>query len=110
MAKRKPDLLQGTLNLLILKTLQRRAMHGWGIAKQIQATSNDVLQVNQGSLYPALQRLQEDGLIRSSLGETPTGRSVKIYRLTAKGRKRLQHDTKGWYVMSTAINDVLRAV
>ena len=109
-SKRRSDLLQGTLGLLILRTLAREEMHGWGIAKRIQQTSKDVLTVNQGSLYPALQRLQEDGLIRFRLGETPSGRAVKRYRLTAKGKRQLAEETKSWVTMSTAVNDVLQAI
>ena len=110
MARRKPDLLQGTLNLLILRTLAREELHGWGIARRIQEASKDVLTVNQGSLYPALQRLQEDGHIRSRLGETESGRAVKVYRLTAQGRRQLESEAESWRIASAAVNDVLLTV
>jgi len=110
MAKRKNDLLQGTLGLLILKTLSLQDMHGWGIAKRIQQTSNDVLQVNQGSLYPALQKLVEDGLIRSHRGTAPSGRRVKVYSLSKKGRQRLEVEAESWRVVSAAVNEVLQAI
>ncbi len=110
MARRKPDLLQGTLTLLILQTLAREELHGWGIAKRIQEASKDVLTVNQGSLYPALQRLQEDGQIRSRLGETESGRAVKVYRLTSSGRRRLDVEAENWRLTSAAVNDVLQAI
>ena len=110
MAKGKSDLLQGTLNLLILKTLSLQDMHGWGIAKRIQQMSADVLRVNQGSLYPALQRLVEEGLIRSHVGAAPSGRSVKVYSLSIKGRRQLERDTASWRLTSHAVNEVLQAV
>ena len=109
MAKNSNDLLQGTLDLLILKTLILEPLHGWGIAKRIQQLSRDVLTVQQGSLYPALYRLQDRGLIRSRRGESEEGRPVKIYRLTAKGRRQLAADTASWQSLSTAVNHVLQA-
>ena len=109
MAKAPKDLLQGTLDLLILKTLLLEPMHGWGIAKRIQQLSEDVLTIQQGSLYPALYRLQDRGWIRSRQGKSEEGRAVKIYRLTAKGRRQLESETASWELMSTAVNQVLQA-
>ena len=109
MAKTHNDLLQGTLDLLILRTLRLEPMHGWGIAKRIQQLSRDVLTVQQGSLYPALYRLQDRGLIRSRKGESEEGRPVRIYRLTAKGRRRLESETASWQQLSAAVNHVLQA-
>lgn len=109
MAKTQKDLLQGTLDLLILKTLLLEPMHGWGIAKRIQQLSRDVLSVQQGSLYPALYRLQDRGLIRSRKGESDEGRPVKIYRLTAKGRRQLESEMASWQQVSMAVNHVLQA-
>ncbi|MEM7585597.1 MAG: PadR family transcriptional regulator [Acidobacteriota bacterium] len=109
MAKSQKDLLQGTLDLLILKTLRLEPMHGWGISKRIQQLSDDVLTVQQGSLYPALYRLQDRGWIRSRKGESEEGRPVKIYRLTAKGRRQLEAETASWQRVSMAVNRVLQA-
>src|SRR5918999_3667384 len=92
----KADLLQGTLDLLILKTLEPGAMHGWGISQRIQAVSEDVLQVNQGSLYPALNRLEQQGLIASEWGASENNRQAKYYQLTRAGRKQLDEETKNW--------------
>src|SRR5918999_5756265 len=92
----KADLLQGTLDLLILKTLEPGAMHGWGISLRIQAVSNEVLQVNQGSLYPALHRLEQQGLISSEWGASENNRQAKYYQLTRTGRKQLTEETKNW--------------
>lgn len=105
----KADLLQGTLDLLILKTLALEPMHGWGIAKRIQQLSKEVLTVQQGSLYPALYRLQDRGLIRSRKGESDEGRPVRIYRLTVKGRRRLDDGARSWRRMSAAVDHVLQA-
>ena len=96
MAKPKSDLLQGTLDLLILKTLDTGSMHGWGIAQRIQQVSEEVLQVNQGSLYPALHRLEEQGLIRAEWGASENNRQAKYYELTASGRKHLAAETESW--------------
>ncbi len=109
MARAPKDLLQGTLDLLILKTLRLDPMHGWGIAKRIQQLSGDVLTIQQGSLYPALYRLQDRGWILSKRGESEEGRAVKIYRLTAKGRRQLESETASWELMSMAVNQVLQA-
>ena len=103
------DLLQGTLDLLIMKTLGLQPLHGWGISRRIQQLSSDVLQVQQGSLYPALYRLQEKGLLRSEWGQSDEGRQVKIYRLTDAGARRLEEETDGWRQASAAVNAVLAA-
>ncbi|HWA93348.1 MAG TPA: PadR family transcriptional regulator [Terracidiphilus sp.] len=98
------DLVQGTLDLLILKTLLPESMHGWAIAKRIQQLSGDVLQVQQGSLYPALHRLEQQGWIRAKWQESETGRQAKFYALTAAGRKQLETETANWNRLSAAIN------
>ena len=101
------DLVQGTLDLLILKTLSLNPMHGWGIAKRIQQVSSEVLQVQQGSLYPALHRLEQQGWIRAKWAESETGRRAKFYLLTAAGRKQLDAETADWNRLSAAINLVV---
>jgi transcriptional regulator len=101
------DLMQGTLDLLILKTISLEPKHGWGIAKRIQQVSNDVLQVQQGSLYPALHRLEQQGWIRARWSETEGGRQVKFYSLTAAGRAQLERERESWSRLSTAINLVV---
>lgn len=101
------DLVQGTLDFLILKTLSPNPMHGWAIAKRIQQLSSEVLQVQQGSLYPALHRLEQQGWIRGKWAESETGRKVKFYSLTAAGRKQLETETANWNRLSTAINLVI---
>ena len=107
MPRRTPDLLHGTLDLLILKTLAREPLHGWALARRIQSISNDVLEVNQGSLYPALYRLEDEDLIKGDWQESDEGRKVKVYRLTAGGRNELARDTKEWRRFSGAVNLVL---
>jgi transcriptional regulator len=109
MSKQKTDLLQGTLDLLVLKTLQSGATHGWDIAQRIQQISEDVLQVNQGSLYPALHRLEDQGWIASEWGASENNRRAKFYKLTAAGRKQLQAETESWHRFSLAITRVLEA-
>jgi PadR family transcriptional regulator, regulatory protein PadR len=104
------DLVQGTLDLLILKTLMLQAMHGWAIAKRIQQISSEVLQVQQGSLYPALHRLEQRGWVKAKWGETETGRRAKFYSLTAAGRKKLEAETADWKRLSTAINLIVSQV
>lgn len=104
------DLVQGTLDLLILKTLSLQAMHGWAIAKRIQQISSEVLQVQQGSLYPALHRLEQQGWVKAKWGESETGRLAKFYSLTAAGRKQLESETADWKRLSTAINLVVSEV
>ena len=103
----KRELLQGTLDLLILKTLATESLHGWGVAKRIQQASGDVLRINQGSLYPALYRLQDKGLIRAGWGESADGRRVKLYSLTTAGKRRFKAASSDWRTVSTAVNDVL---
>lgn len=103
------DLVQGTLGLLILKTLSLEPKHGWAIAKRIQQISNDVLQVQQGSLYPALQRLEQQGWIRSKWGETETGRQARFYSLTTAGRGQLEKEREMWSRLSAAIDLVVES-
>ena len=110
MAPTKPDLLQGTLDLLILKTLQLESNHGWGISLRIQQISNDVLSVNQGSLYPALARLEEQGLISAEWGVSDNNRRARFYSLTRAGRRQLDTETAHWVRMSAAINRIVEAV
>jgi len=102
------DLIQGTLDLLILRTVALEPMHGWGIGQRIRQISNEVLQVQQGSLYPALHRLEARGWIRSEWGESDKGRRAKYYALTAAGRKRLGREEADWARLSAAIALVLR--
>jgi len=103
----KSDLLQGTLDLLILRTLARGPVHGWGIALSIQQVSRDVLQVNQGSLYPALHRLEQQGLIQAEWGSSENNRQAKFYELTRAGRKALAEETKNWERLSDAVGRIL---
>jgi PadR family transcriptional regulator, regulatory protein PadR len=103
----KTDLLQGTLDLLILKTLALEEMHGWGIAQRIQQISQDVLQVPQGSLYPALQRLERQGWVDSEWRASENNRRAKYYCLTRSGRARLARETDEWRRFSTAVQQVL---
>jgi transcriptional regulator len=104
------DLIQGTLDVLILKTIALEPIHGWGIAKRIQQISNEVLQVQQGSLYPALHRLEQQGWIRADWMETENGRNAKYYSLTRAGSKQLEKEIESWDRLSTAISIVLRTV
>jgi len=106
--KDRADLLQGTLDLLILKTLALGPLHGWGISKRIRERSRDVLQVNQGSLYPALYRLEDRGWIESDWGVSPEGRRAKFYRLTAEGRKQFVAERAQWRIFATAVDEVLQ--
>jgi transcriptional regulator len=101
------DLVQGTLDLLILKTLSPDPMHGWAIAKRIQQVSGEVLQVQQGSLYPALHRLEQQGWIRAKWAESETGRQARFYSLTAAGRRQLETETAKWTRLSAAIDLVM---
>ncbi|MGH9867325.1 MAG: PadR family transcriptional regulator [Candidatus Polarisedimenticolia bacterium] len=105
----RADLLQGTLDLLILKTLVLEPMHGWGIAQRIRQVSRDVFQVNQGSLYPALVRLEERGWIRSAWSESENNRRAKFYRLTPTGRKQLAEETRIWERLTAAVARILRS-
>ena len=107
MAKKKPDLLHGTLDLLILRSLDPSPMHGWAISKHIQALSEEVLEVNQGSLYPALYRLEGRGWITASWEITATGRKAKVYSLSGIGRKQLADEESHWAAFSLAVNRVL---
>jgi transcriptional regulator len=101
------DLVQGTLDLLILKTVSLEAKHGWAIAKRIQQVSQDILQVQQGSLYPALHRLEQQGWIKAQWAETETGRKAKLYSLTRAGRGQLEREIESWGRLSAAINTVV---
>ena len=103
----RADLLQGTLDLLILKSLLIAPLHGWGISKRIRELSRDVLQVNQGSLYPALHRLEQQGLIEAEWGNSDNNRQAKFYQLTRDGRKQLAEEQKNWERLSTAVARVL---
>ena len=103
----KSDLLQGTLDLLILRTLNAGPMHGWGIALSIQQVTRDVLQVNQGSLYPALHRLEQQGLVAAQWGSSDNNRQAKFYELTKAGRKQLVEETRSWERLSDAVGRVL---
>ena len=107
---RPSDLVQGTLDLLILKTLSAEPRHGWAIAKRIRQVSSDVLQVTQGSLYPALHRLEQQGWLKASWQETESGREAKVYSLTAAGRKQLAKELESWDRLSSAIQLVVREV
>jgi PadR family transcriptional regulator PadR len=102
------DLLQGTLDLLILRTLQVGPMHGWAISERIQQISEDVLQVNQGSLYPALHRLAHQGWIKPEWGISELGRRARFYQLTGAGRRQLELESRNWDRLTTAIGKVLR--
>jgi PadR family transcriptional regulator PadR len=102
------DLVQGTLDLLIMRTIATESLHGWAIAQRIQLLSKDVLQVNQGSLYPALQRLERQGWITADWGVSETNRRARFYRLTAAGRRRLERERADWERLSAAISLVLR--
>ena len=102
------DLLQGTLDLLILKSLAREPLHGWGIAKRIQALSDEVLLVQQGSLYPALHRLEQQGWIAAEWKDTELGRNAKFYALTRDGRKQLEQELENWKRLSSAVGLLLK--
>lgn len=103
----RANLLQGSLDLLILKTLDVEPLHGWAVSKRIQQLSRGVLEVNQGSLYPALYRLRDAGMIKSEAGESSEGRRVRIYRLTARGRASLKKEEKGWRLFADAVEAIL---
>jgi len=105
----KPDLLQGTLDLLILKSLAAGSLHGWAISKRIRQASSEVLTVNQGSLYPALYRLEDRGWIASADGLSPEGRRIRLYRLTAAGRRQLSAEIEVWRLFSGAVDRVVAA-
>ena len=105
----KLDLLQGTLDLLILKTLALGPQHGWGISQRIQQSSENVLRVNQGSLYPALQRLDTAGWIESAWGSSDNNRQAKFYKLTKKGDRQLREEQQQWERMTLAVRKILEA-
>ena len=104
------DLVQGTLDLLILKTISFGPKHGWAIAKRIQQVSGEVLLVQQGSLYPALHRLEQQGWITAKWAQSDTGRQAKFYSLTGRGRKQLDQEMATWSRLSEAINLIVREV
>jgi transcriptional regulator len=108
MGESKSDLLQGMLDLLILKTLALEPMHGWGIAQRIEQVSREVFQVNQGSLYPALHRLEMQGWIDSEWRDSENNRRAKFYRLTAKGRRQLAAKERSWERVSAAVARILQ--
>lgn len=103
----RSELLQGTLDLLILKVVALGAIHGYGIAQRIRQISKDVLQVQQGSLYPALHRLEKRGWLESAWRESENGRQAKFYRLSAKGRRQLVEEQRGWQRLADAISLIL---
>ena len=109
MPPRKTDLLQGTLDLLILKTVAPGPLHGYGIAQRILVTSREILQVQQGSLYPALHRLERQGLLKSEWKESGNGPMAKLYSLTGAGRKRLQQEVADWQRYAGAVAMVLES-
>ena len=109
MATSQTDVLRGTIDLLVLKALTLQPMHGWGIGQRIQAISEGQLEVNQGSLYPALQRLEHKGLIQSDWDTSENGRRARYYRLTAAGRRVLGQELENWRRFTAAIELVLRA-
>jgi PadR family transcriptional regulator, regulatory protein PadR len=109
MSRREPlDILQGTLDLLILRTLQTGPQHGWAISERIEQISQAVLEVNQGSLYPALHRLEHKGWITAEWGTSDLGKRARFYRLTAAGRRQLNLETESWERLSLAINRILK--
>ena len=109
MVKTRADLLQGTLDLLILKTLSTGPRHGWGISQRIQQMSRDVLRVNQGSLYPALHRLEQQGWVLAHWGKSENNRQAKYYELTALGRRQLEEETENWARLSAAVAGIVGA-
>jgi transcriptional regulator len=102
------DVLRGSLDLVVLKTLSLSPMHGWGISQRIQQLSGGVLEVNQGSLYPALQRLEKHGLVRSEWGTTDNNRRARYYEITRTGRRALGEELEGWSRFAAALELVLR--
>jgi PadR family transcriptional regulator PadR len=109
MAPSRSDLLQGTLDVLVLKTLSNGPVHGWGISQRIQQVSEDVLAVNQGSLYPALHRLEEKGWIGAEWGSSENNRKARFYSLTRLGRRQLAEETESWERFAAAVGRVLAA-
>lgn len=110
MKETKTDLLQGTLDMLILKILALEPMHGYGVSVRIEQVSRDVLRVNQGSLYPALRRLERRGWIEAEWGDSENNRRARYYHLTKAGRKRLQQETREWERLAQAVSRILGAV
>lgn len=108
MGQEKAEFLKGTLDMLILKVVASGAIHGYAISQRIQQTSNDLFQVPQGSLYPALHRLEERGWLEAEWKDTSTGREAKFYRLTRKGRKQLETEMSNWAQLSEAVSLILR--
>jgi len=106
--KKKADALQGTLDLLVLKTLSRSPEHGYGIASHIQQVSNDILRVEEGSLYPALHRMEQAGWIAAEWQVTENNRRARLYRLTTVGRKHLEQEAERWDLLTKAVGKVLR--
>lgn len=106
--RRQKDALRGSLDLLVLKTLSLAPMHGWGISQRVQQFSDGMLEVNQGSLYPALQRLEKQGLITSKWDTTANNRRARYYRLTAAGRRALGEELESWHRFAAALDAVLR--
>src|SRR5262245_8678974 len=109
MADSKSELLRGTLDLLILKTLALQPMHGWGIGQRIQQVSQEVFSINQGSLYPALHRLEQQGWIDADWSDSENNRRARFYHLTAKGRKHLASEERNWERISAAVARILTA-
>ena len=107
MTTKKGDVLQGTLTLLVLKSLSKSALHGYAIASYIKLASSDVLRVEEGSLYPALHRLEQDGLIQAEWGLTETNRKARFYSLTKAGRKQLKEEQESWARLTAAVSSVL---
>jgi transcriptional regulator len=107
-ARSQKDALRGSLDLLVLKTLSLEPMHGWGISQRVQQISDGELDVNQGSLYPALQRLEKEGLVTSAWGTTDNNRRARYYRLTTAGRRSLGEELESWRRFATALDAVLR--
>ncbi len=108
MTESRSELLKGTLDMLVLKTLAMEPMHGWGVSERIRQISQDVFQVNQGSLYPALQRLKRNGWIRSQWRVTENNRRARYYTLTAAGRRQLDAERREWERSVSAVNRILR--
>lgn len=108
--EQNPDLLQGTLDMLILKILALEPMHGYGVAVRIEQVSGETLRVNQGSLYPALRRLERRGWIKAEWGVSENNRRARFYHLTKSGKKRLEQETREWERLSQAIGRILEAI
>jgi PadR family transcriptional regulator PadR len=110
MPTQKSDLLQGTLDMLILKIVALGPVHGYGISQRIRQISKEVLQVQQGSLYPALHRLEKRGWLAAEWGESDNGREAKFYKLSAKGRKQLQSEESNWERLAQAVTQIMQTV